>query len=309
MIKFMYEINEKLIRDKKYTLAKINYRLVRFILNLIVPIYYKYNKVDKLGVTKVKREKKIIVSLTSFPERIDKIWLTLESVMRQTLKADEIILYLANTQFENINDLPTKIIEMQKRGLKIKFCKDMRSHKKYLYAMQEYPDDIIITVDDDIFYREDMIEELYNKYKKSKGCIIAYRCHRILLNKDGDIDNYSKWDYCSKGYYKAAYDLCATSGGGTLFPPNCLDKRCFNEDNIKKLCPTADDLWLKVHSLLKNTKTVKVNPYFTEMISIYGTNKTGLANLNVLENENDRQIKKIIKFYNIDIKNFIVSED
>lgn len=43
---------------------------------------------------------------------------------------------------------------------------DIRSHKKFYYAMQEYPDDMIITIDDDVYYRSDTIELLYQTHLK-----------------------------------------------------------------------------------------------------------------------------------------------
>ena len=51
--------------------------------------------------------------------------------------------------------------------MKIEFKdEDLRSHKKYYYTIKEYPDDIMITVDDDIFYRSDMIAKLMAYHKK-----------------------------------------------------------------------------------------------------------------------------------------------
>ena len=77
------------------------------------------------------------------------------------MKPDEIILWLAEEQFNGIDSLPKALLEQQKRGLTIRFCDDLRSHKKYYYTMQEYPRDIVILVDDDIvlskrYYKEIM---------------------------------------------------------------------------------------------------------------------------------------------------------
>lgn len=87
---------------------------------------------DKIGITVKKREQKIIVSLTSFPKRIDTLWITIETLLRQSMKPDEIILWLAEEQFNGIDSLPKALLEQQKRGLTIRFCDDLRSHKNII---------------------------------------------------------------------------------------------------------------------------------------------------------------------------------
>lgn len=114
----------------------------------------------KIFLKKRKEKKRIIISLTSYPKRIGDVWITIETLLRQTVKPDMIILWLADTQFNGIESLPKKLIDLQKSGLTIRFCKDLKSHKKYFYTMQEYPEDLIILVDDDMFYPYDMIEKL-----------------------------------------------------------------------------------------------------------------------------------------------------
>ena len=43
----------------------------------------------------------IIVSLTSYPKRINKIKQTLDSIFNQTIQPDKILLWLSNSEFEN----------------------------------------------------------------------------------------------------------------------------------------------------------------------------------------------------------------
>jgi hypothetical protein len=97
---------------------------------------------------------------------------------------------LTEEQVGSIDKLPKRLIELQKRGLQIKLCPDkIRSHTKYFYAMKEHPKDIIITVDDDLFYRTDLIErhiEAHNKYPKA---IIANWVKEILPTTN----KYNEW--------------------------------------------------------------------------------------------------------------------
>lgn len=102
------------------------------------------------------RKTRIIASLTSFPQRIPSVFLTIKSLMLQSVKADRIVLWLAQSQFNGIPDILRSLIE---RGLTVRFCDDLRSHKKYFYALQEqHSDEVVITYDDDIIYEHDSIK-------------------------------------------------------------------------------------------------------------------------------------------------------
>ena len=113
-----------------------------------------------------RRLKKIIVSFTTYPKRISSAHKIVENMLSQSLKAEKILLYLAEEQFPNKEkDLPKELTELQGQGaVEIKWCDDLRSHKKYFYAMQEYPENLIVTVDDDLVYPVDMLQSLYYSY-------------------------------------------------------------------------------------------------------------------------------------------------
>src|SRR5699024_12638905 len=65
-------------------------------------------------------------------------------LLRQTYPPDKIILWLAKEQFEGRNTLPNNLLDLEKRGLEIVFCdEDLRSHKKYYYAIKKFSKDIL----------------------------------------------------------------------------------------------------------------------------------------------------------------------
>ena len=113
------------------------------------------------GVTNEKRETKLIVSLTSYPERMYDIHYCLYSLLTQTLKPDEVILWLAKEQFPNEEkDISQKVLKLKDNGLSIKFCEDIKSYKKIIPTLREYPNEIIVTADDDLYYKENWLEKL-----------------------------------------------------------------------------------------------------------------------------------------------------
>ena len=92
-----------------------------FFYNLIVWYYTIFTK-HKKGIANRKRNRKIIVSLTNVPNRIESVWVTIESLLRQSYKPDEIILWIAQEEFQGV-DIPSRLQEQTKRGLSIKYCK------------------------------------------------------------------------------------------------------------------------------------------------------------------------------------------
>lgn len=277
------------------------------IVNLVMPLHYRITQsIHPSGVNQQeKRKQKIVVSLTSFPARINRVWLTIESLMRQTTKPDVIILWLGEDQFKGIDSLPKSLKKLQKRGLTIEFCEDIKPHTKYYYAFQKFRDDLIITVDDDIFYPNWMIEGLMELHEKFPTSICCNRAHLISLNEKGEPEPYENWLKNPKQINGPTKALLPTGVGGVLYPPNCVDEEVFNKESIKKLCLFADDLWLKVMSLKKGTSVVKTENFPSRLFTVASTQKVALWKKNVKSDGNDIQLKKIIDYYNLNLKELI----
>lgn len=212
-------------------------------------------------------KEKIIVSFTSFPKRIQYVHKVLDCIIRQTVMPDKILLYLSSRQFEDYIEFPN-FSSYEEYGFEIRWNEeDLGPHKKYYYAMQEYPDDIIITIDDDIYYKDTMIETLLLFHKKIPQAVIGRRAHQITCTEDGLIAPYDEWYSGCKRYIGIPrMDLIVTGCGGILYPPNCFDKEVFNKEVFMKLCKSADDLWLKVMELYSGIPVVLAEKTFEDAI-------------------------------------------
>ncbi len=237
----------------------------------------------------------IIVSFTSYPARIKNIDKVLQTICEQTILPFKTVLYLAESQFTNKN-AGISIERYSKCNFEIHWCpKDLRSHKKYYYAMQEYPDDYIITIDDDLYYPKNMIEALINTAKKYPHAVIACRGSRIVFKDKHSLSSYNNW-YNSFLSQTPSMDNFATSGGGTLFPPHLLDKELFNQDVFMKLAPYADDLWLKTVQLLSDVPVAFAFPLYIDE-PIEKENTQGLFFEHNQNGGNDKQLNALIDYY------------
>lgn len=299
MINIAYKIESAFNKIGLHWLDTLIWHLLRLFLNFCYPLSCKLVpcKTKKLASEYVGKE--VIISLTSFPARIRKLPIILETLFRQTVSADRIVLWLANSQFENRDDVEHRFRKYIQRGLEIRYCEDIKAHKKYYFTMLENPDAFVITVDDDIFFSDTLVENLLTTYLTHPDCIICTRAHKMQF--DGKtLSSYSKWNMRAKGETGPDVYLCPTGGAGCLYPPMCLSKHVFDKDVLIKKCLYADDIWMKCMSFMIEKKVVLTEKNNPEIIDVIGGKTHGLAKKNVEQNMNDVQLNAVAEHYNID---------
>lgn len=252
---------------------------------------------------------KIIVSLTSYPGRIAVVHEVIKTLLIQNMKPDRIILWLSQDEFAGKEkDLPGELLELIHFGLTICWCDDLKSHKKYFYAMQEFPDDIIITVDDDAYYSPRLTETLYKSFLKYPNAVSCSRANRIVIDKNGNTF-YDQWE---KDYRECCneemIDLLPVGVGGVLYPPRCLPKETFDREKIWNICPCQDDLWLKAMELKSNIPAVLVQGGSTLLNIMEEGTEHGLYNT-VNKKGNDIALGKIAQELDSQTgeKNFLIN--
>lgn len=242
--------------------------------------------------------RRLIVSLTTYPKRIGLIPQVLESLYEQTRTPDEIVLWLAPEQFpEREKELPERLVELSGQGkLTIRWCDDLKAHKKYFFAMQEYPEDLIVTVDDDLTYSPDTLAVLYNSYLLYPDAVSTVRAHLMVLDEDRQILPYLSWiqetDAC---IHEPSMQLMATGGAGVLYPPHLFRKEFFDQQAIMENSPYADDLWLKAMQLASEVPVVVARPH-EQLRYIPDSQEEALYLINVRQDQNDVQLKNIIQW-------------
>ena len=235
-----------------------------------------------------------VVSLTSTKSRLEHIFPTLASLVSQSRKPDLIVLWLGKGEAYSVQ-LIKKIRAM---GIKIKFREDLGPHTKYYYAFREYKNDLIITVDDDIIYHENMTEELYRTYLKNKNCVIARRVNKMRFDHNRKLLKYTDWIWEYRDAKEASFDLLATGVGGVLYPPEVTGLMEQDDKVFLKLCPKNDDIWLKFRELSEDIKVCAVedSAFYLDVINSR-SQKISLAAENVGKGKNDEQIKACIEYF------------
>ena len=257
------------------------------------------NRLDHSAFEKEKklRNDSVIVSMTTFPARIGYVHLAIKSLLNQTVKPGKIILWLAKDQFRDV-EIPQQLRTLCAYGLEIRFCdEDLLAHKKYYYAMQEFPDKIIVTYDDDIIYPEDSLEKLLVMHDQHPDAIICNRGREIEM-ENGTAAPYKYWQV--SGRIPAGvptYRVMASTGAGTLYPPHCMPEETFDIEKIRTLALTADDLWMKVMSIQGGVPVVKSQTRGKALCVSKGKQDVTLAHQNVDQSLNDRVMQDLLAQY------------
>ena len=265
-------------------------RFIRFLANIILPRIlaqpYKWQ-----GHT----EKGLIVSLTSFPARIDNVWQVIECMFRQSCRPEKIILWLSREQFPKMEDIPESLRLRENEIFEIRLVEgDIRSHKKYYYVSKEFPNSLIFLVDDDIYYPTDISDKSVKAFKRNSNVVVCNYAYSIKYRKNGICDSYTTWKFCW-GTSLRSKNLFFGSGGGTLFRPSSLYKDLTNISLALQLTPSADDIWLNAMCQLSDTKVYVISS--GNILPVKQKSKVTLCSVNVGQSMNDKQLESVINYY------------
>jgi hypothetical protein len=257
-------------------------------------------------------EKKIdglIVSLTSFPQRITEVKYAVYSLLDQTVRPEKVILWLAGSQFPNKeHGLPGELLAFKKYDFDIRWCEDLRSYKKLIPALECFPGHFIATADDDIYYDRKWLETLWESHIDNPDCVVCQVANTVGFGVNGEIIPFTQWKRDTKGSGSPRLSV-QLSGGGALYHKKYLHGDVGKKELFTRLAPYADDLWFYFMAILNRTPVrvaknscadvvTYVNPYRE-----YGFEEGyTLLTDNVNNGGNDRQFKNLLDHYKIDLR-------
>ena len=183
----------------------------------------------------------VVVSLTSYPARIDSAWIPIELMLRQDRVPDRVVLVLSDEEFPT-RQIPKKLLEQQKRGLEILWVPEtLRCHQKLIPTRIAYPEATIITIDDDCFYEEWLVGRLVASTEEHPGEIIGFRGWEVRWHESG-LAPYVRWKRA--GSATPSESVFLTGVGGIAYPPTVLPVDLVADIALMRaLCPTNDDIW------------------------------------------------------------------
>lgn len=235
----------------------------------------------------------VVVSFTSIAGRLGTVDLVVRSLLDQTVLPHKIILWLPDALRPLV---PKRLEQLVHPRFEIRSTPLTEPHKKLIHALQAFPDLVVITCDDDLIYRRNWLETLYNTHREAPRAIVGHQLRRIRYGADGSLLPYKQWVYNAPGV-RNSDAVMAIGAGGVLYPPAALDARVQEVDTFRKLCPRADDLWFKMMGLLAGTRVVAAAEAVGEPIPIFGTQKYSLKKTNIDRDENRLQWQALTDYF------------
>jgi hypothetical protein len=238
----------------------------------------------------------VIISLTSIPSRLHKVHITIRSILFQSRQAKKVILWLNEN---DKNHIPKSLKILCGPTFEIRYTPLTCSHKKLIHTLESFPDDIIVTCDDDFIYNIHWLEKIYNEHSKHPKAIIGNFTRQIQYDAQGNLLDYKKWTHLQPENKKT---ILAIGAEGILYPPKSLSPIATDIDLALQLAPKADDLWFKAMSLLQGTEVVQAKDKPKGLIPIFGTQKISLKKENIDKNRNLTQWKALTEYFKLDLK-------
>ncbi len=217
------------------------------------------------------------------------------SLFTQSHHPKKIVLWL-NKEIKS--EVPKSILNLQGDLFEICYSELNCSHRKLIHSLEKYPDDIIITCDDDLIYRRDWLYLMYKEHQKYPNHVIGNCTIHINFDEHDQVLPFRQWKYPDSGRIntKAVVPIGAW---GILYPPKSLSNRVLDIDLFMKLAPGGDDLWFKAMALLKGTKAIQAETCPKEPIPIIGTQRVSLKKLNLGQNQNDTQWHALSEYFDL----------
>lgn len=254
----------------------------------------------KAGKGGVYPENDLVVSLTSYTERLPVVHHAVESLLQQSLKPKKVLLWIHECNKEL--KLPEELQEQCTRGLEVRYCpEDYGPYTKYYYTLKEFGDNPMVTVDDDILYPLDSLEKLWEAYQREPKVIHGHQAHFIKLNEAGEVLPYKQWQRFTTNFNKGL-KVFPTGVGGVLYPPHSLHKDALNEQLFMELCPKSDDVWLKAMSLLNKIECRKIphtGAWSQAFLSVQHNAGTLKSQNKSKKDGNDVKIARVFKHYDL----------
>ncbi len=187
----------------------------------------------------------IVVSMTSFPAAAAYAKQAVLSLLKGSVLPDKLVLYLTFAQFpdgrppEDLTALARSCPVFEVRD----YPRDIRSYRKLVPALRDFPEAVIVTVDDDVAYHRHMLRDLLNLHARVPGAVLAHRAKRIRPDKPYRKWRKYRWYHFLLRPILRRFDTLPTGAAGVLYPPHCLKKEMLDEDLFAGLAPTTDDIW------------------------------------------------------------------
>jgi hypothetical protein len=240
------------------------------------------------------------ISLTSWRPRLTELPLVLLTLLQQTLRPKEVIVWLTTDDHHALSEhIRGRFGEF---GVRFQTCDDLKPHKKWLPMIEEGQDTPFVICDDDIIYPKEWFAALVAEDRPD--AYVGAKCHFITVDSKKTVASYSAWKKQIRPGGSPSHRVFITGCGGAVIHPTRIPKKFLNREELFKQCPNGDDIWLKAAHLAAGVPCYKTR-YCFPCLELPGSNESGLAVSNVDNGGNDAQIQNLQPYFSLISQQFV----
>ncbi|MDD2662767.1 MAG: glycosyltransferase family A protein [Dechloromonas sp.] len=237
------------------------------------------------------------MSLTSIASRLRFVRYAVASLLLQDPAPMKVILWLSNAA---AGQIPDNLSRLLGERFEIRFREDVGPHTKLIYALQEFPGQVLVTADDDMLYESSWLGRLWDEHLSHPGDVIGHECRVISADRrSGELLPYRQWPSAKPG--ECAPALLPLGYSGVLYPPGCLHPEATDVGLFRALAPKADDLWFKAMSLINGVATRRSSRPGEKPIPVPFSQGETLNSENVAQDRNRAQWLALVQHYGFDL--------
>lgn len=224
---------------------------------------------------------RLVVTLTTIPERIGALGPVLRSLLDQTVPADRIILWRPERSRRTGQPYPPAV--GLPAGIEVLSCTDEGPATKLLPALVAEPDAALVVVDDDVIYPHDFLETLLAAHRADSSAAIGWRGWRIVAGRRP-----KRFPHIFATALSRPEPVDILLGTwGYLVPPGSFDEAVHDLAGAPEECRFVDDVWLSGHLARRGVRRMVVPggglPIETSTSAIaslgFGANSSGANDL------------------------------
>lgn len=167
----------------------------------------------------------LIVSLTSYPPRFGGLKYTLQSLVNQSFRPDDIVLWVNDG---DVDKLPSDVLAFANAGVSIRAVRgvDLKCGKKIFPALMSFSGSSIVTCDDDVIYYEDWLSDLAKASQDDGGTnVVCHRASVCQMKNSAEFMPYMEWESFSKSDMFVGMDVFPTGVGGCYIRQDVFTQR------------------------------------------------------------------------------------
>jgi hypothetical protein len=236
---------------------------------------------------------RVLVSVTSYPARFGSLEVAIASVLTGRQRPEGIVVWLARDEVAPAA-LPQGLARLRRFGVQFMFEEDnFLPGNKLIHAIREYPDHTIVTIDDDVVYRRDRLEQLLACRSRNPESVLAFKARAVRFDIEGRL-HADMTSHLPPGRYRAAFP---EGVGMVLYPPKALAPEVLDGQKYRSLSLKTDDLWFGVHAFRHGTPITVCPGREPSDHVVPDSQNTSLWVENFASNVNDENLQALHRAY------------